>query len=276
MAMAMETISQQDAANFARSYAEDHDAECLCTICSCGAHRCPPDVVQGRYNGIKSEQQAAYTGAYLPVTRKTKEAYVYAPRAFEGSTTNQDDYQYWANVQPRKPSGLARKTNDVFGSNLKFEGTTTNKHDFRKWKASPAQSNKPAGELHYTPDNRDFKTEVGDQFDYKHIKPRESCKPSSTTISSNLKFEAVTTHQADFTKKERIQSKSVQRKARYVPRKETRQFQTESSGQYTEKTGEQCPARALYSKTKTTNGHVKVENDGRTWRLTQPIGSSVC
>lgn len=261
-------ISPADAANFGRSHAEDHAADCLCTICNCGAHRCPPDRVQGRYKNIKSEQQAQFTGQYLPPQRVAKEAYVHQHRPFEGTTTNQADFKYWGNAAPRQPAEAARRNNGVLNNDLPFQGVTTNQHDFRRWNAKPAQlTTQTKGRPVYVQDDRSFATEVSAQFDQKNYRPRKSCAPNQNATVS-LPFEGVTTQQADFVKQNAAPARSTQHKRVYRPRREDREFTTEARGQFVEKEFDVCPAKSLYRTTKDRNGHVLVDQRQGKWGYT--------
>lgn len=249
----------------------DHPMDCLCTICSCGAHRCPADRVQGHYNNIKSEHQSQFTGQYVAPQRAAKETYVHQPRPFVGNTTHQEDFCYWGNAAPRQPSEGARRNNNVFGNNLPFDGKTTNQTDFRRWNAAPA---KLAKEMNtrpvYVEDNRSFQTEVSSQFDFKDHKPRKSCEPARNT-TENLPFDGQTTQNADYIRHNAAPARSTQRRRVYRPRSEDREFSTEARGQFVEKEFDVCPAKPLYKPTKEVNGHVIVEQDRNTgsWNYSQ-------
>lgn len=252
----------------------DHAPDCLCTICTCGAHRCPPDRLQGRYTNLKSEHQAQFTGQYVPPTRPQKEKYVHQNRPFVATTTNQDDYCYWGAAAPRQPAEGARRVNDVFGnSNLPFEGVTTNQHDFRRWAGhKAAHSLKPHQKPVIVEDNRDFGTEVSIQYDYKNCQPRTSCAPTQT-LSDPLPFEGRTTNNVDFVHHNVAPARSTQRQRTYSHRTEDRDWTTEARQQFVEKRFDPCPAKGLYTKTKDVNGHVTVERNNQTakWQLTRSL-----
>lgn len=64
-----------------------HPDQCICTICSCGAHKCPPDRVQGKYTDLKSSYMQDFTGAYVKPEKIARPQYVHKPRPFDGTTT---------------------------------------------------------------------------------------------------------------------------------------------------------------------------------------------
>lgn len=264
------TISPAEAASMSRSFVNDHDEDCLCTICNCGAHRCPPDRIQGHYNNLRTEHQSQFQGEYIPPPKAPKKVYVHQPRPFEGNTTHQEDYRNWRGAVPRKPAEAARRNNGVFNNNLPFDGVTTNQYDFRRWNSAPAKLAKQANTRPiYVPDNRDFQTEGSAQFDRKNARPRQSCAPAQNANPS-LPFEGRTTQQADFIKYRNAKAaRSTQLRRTFKPRREDREFSTEARGQFVEKEFDTCPATPLYTKRKSSNGHVTVEQipDG-TWRYT--------
>lgn len=256
---AAETISTEEAARLARTPAWQHPAECICTVCNCGAHHCPPDIVQGHYNNIKSEHQAQYTGEFVMPHRVNKQMYMHKPLRFEGTTTNQEDYKYYGNPKRRVPSETARGNNDVFTSNLPFDATTTAKHDYRRWDAAPAKPCNVIPKPTFTADSRNFQTEASSQYDYKRQRPRASCAPELSATAS-LPFEGRTLHQTDFPRHKGVSpARSFQRTRQWRPRGEDRFFDTEARAQYTEKDLDVCPAKPLSKTRKDYNGHVLVE-----------------
>lgn len=262
-----------------QGFAREHGAECICTICRCGGHACPPDMVQGRYGNIQSEAQAQYRGTWIPPIRAPKQQHVHSHRPFNGTTTNQEDYKYWGRGEGTQPSQTARGNNGVFNHGLPFDATTTAKHDFRKWDAKPAQLARQNQSAQYAPDNRNFQTEQSAQFEYKRMKPRGSCAPDLTATRS-LPFEGTTTHQEDFQRSGGKPARSYGGVRRYAPRSDTRNWVTEARGQFTEKEFDVCPAHGFSTKTKDFNGHVTVEQDHKTknWTLTkrQPVAQAQC
>lgn len=267
-----DTISREDAAVFANGYSHEHSPECICTICSCGAHACPADKIQGRYGNIQSEAQAQYTGQYVKPVRAAKQHHVHTHRPFNGTTTNQEDFKYWGRGEATQPSQTARGNNNVFAGGLPFEATTTAKHDFRAWDAKPAQLTRQNKTAQYAPDSRNFQTENSAQFEYKPMKPRASCAPDLTAARS-LPFDGQTTNQADYQRYNAKPARAYGGSRRYAPRQETRDWQTEARGQFVEKPFDHCPATTFNTKTKQHNGHVLVEpySDMKTekqkWRL---------
>lgn len=257
-----QTISAQDAASLSQGFAGEHPPACICTTCTCGTHKCPPDIVQGRYaNNIRTEAQDQFRGDFVPAARAQKQQYVQQHRPFEGMTTAQADFVNFGTNQRRKPSETARGNSQMFANNLPFEFTTTAKHDFRKWNAAPAKSVKDTDQRPtYVEDRRNFATEASAQFQYQPTRQRPSCAPELTQAQYQP-FEGVTTNRADFTGTQQPVQQSFARTRIYRPRQDDRHFVTEARGQFFEKAADVCAAGAVAVGPKEVNGHVYVEYD---------------
>jgi hypothetical protein len=243
-----------------------HPDECICTICSCGAHKCPPDRMQGRYHNLKSSYMQDFTGEYQAPTRADKrQHYVHKPRPFDGVTTNQSDYKGWGPQAVRKPCKLA--DNGLGSQGLPFEGSTTSQHDYRRWNARPAEPTiKQNSRANILPDDRDWKTEFSGQFLPKGGAKRRSRAPVDRRTSS-LPFEGISTSQADFKGWKLEPNKAYQTTQAYKPRPDDRDFLTEGRSEYTEKPFDYCPAVEVFVTSKPNNGHVLVEKQGEHWTL---------
>jgi hypothetical protein len=253
-------ITPEEARRLTQGRTKPHPMECICTICNCGAHKCPPDRVQGRYNNLKSSYMDDFKGAYCEPSRPKRQQYVHKPRPFVGSTTNQEDFAYKGVPERRKPVLL--KDNNLGNRGLRFEGTTTNQHDFPKWdniKARPIM--KPDGRANVVPDDRDFSSESHSHFNNKGHAVRRSRAPVHNQ-SANVPFEGITTNQADFKFWNSRPTESFQRQMQYRPRPEDRDFKTEGRDEYTNKKRDYCPSVHVAVTSKPNNGHVLVEPCG--------------
>jgi hypothetical protein len=132
--------------------------------------------------------------------------------AFEGTTTSQHDYRNWA-AQPRrapiKPSAEAHITKDdrnfesefqsqfldtkgrprrsrkpddsMNREQIKFEGTTTNASDYQDWKSRPARSQAPQSQYRPRVEDRNFLTEVRNEYSEKK---RDFCEALHVAVTS--------------------------------------------------------------------------------------------
>lgn len=233
--------------------------ECICTICTCGTHRCPPDRVQGKYDNLKTSYMDSYRGDMVPVERVARRQYVHKTRPFEGITTAQSDYKWDGLPVKRELATAARMDNGIGTTNLPFEGTTTHKSDFQKWNVRPSASARgPQQRLSNMPDDRDFSTEFRGKYDPKPLSMRTSKAPQERQNQS-LPFEGTTTHQSDFQKWDARPPRSFYRSAGYRARPDDRDFLSENRGEFTEKEFDVCPAKQVAVSTKPQNGHVCVE-----------------
>jgi len=256
-------ITPSEARKLSRGNHAPHPDDCICTICNCGAHKCPPDRVQGKYDNLKSSYMADFKGAYAPPERPSRPQYVHKPRRFTGTTTNQADFCYKGVPERRQLVRLA--DNDLGAAGLPFEGITTNQHDFRKWQSNPAQpALKPDGRANILPDDRDFQSEFNSQFVPKGGAKRRSRAPQERTQAS-IPFEGTTTNQSDFKYWNSRPAVSYQRTTGYHNRPDDRNFLTEGRAEYTEKPFDHCPAVEVAVKSKPANGHVMVERQGQHW-----------
>lgn len=240
-----------------------HPPECICTICTCGAHKCPPDRVQGRYHNLKSSYMEDFRGEYQQPERINRPQYIHRPRPFEGTTTNQEDFAYRGMPERRKLAVL--KDNGLGGQGLPFEGVTTNQHDFRKWNSRPAEPTiKQNSRAFIVPDDRNFESEFGAQFVPKAGGQRRSRAPANRQTQS-LPFQGETTNQADFQEWNSRPARSFGQTSTYRPRVDDRDFLTEGRSEYTQKPFDHCPAIEVGVSSKPHNGHVLVEKLGDRW-----------
>lgn len=255
-------ITPQEARRISRGHAA-HPADCICTICKCGAHKCPPDRVQGRYKNLQSSYMHDFQGDYVAPERVTRPQFVHKPRPFDGVTTSQQDYQYQGN-QPRRK--LCLKADNGLGSQgLPFEGLTTNQHDYRKWNSKPAEpAIKQNSRANILPDGRNFETEFSGQFVPKGGAQRRNRAPTNARTAS-VPFEGETTAQADFKEWNSRPAMSFQHIPSYRPRPDDRNFLTEGRAEYNEKPFDVCPAVDVAISSKPANGHVMVERCGDRW-----------
>jgi len=253
-------ISPAEARRLSRGASAKHPNDCICTICNCGAHKCPPDRVQGKYTNLKSSYMDDFKGTYCETSRPKRQQYVHKPRPFIGSTTNQDDFAYKGTPQRRQPTIL--KDNNLGNRGLRFEGTTTNQHDFPKWdNIKQREIMKPGGNASTIPDDRNFQSESSSQYDNKGRSVRRSRAPQRNA-PARVPFEGQTTNQSDFKFWNARPTESFQRQLKYRPRAEDRDFVTEGRSEFTDKKGEYCPAVHVAVTSKPANGHVLVEACG--------------
>lgn len=240
-----------------------HAPECICTICECGQHKCPPDRLSGKYNNLQTSYMSDFKGAYAPPSRPVKAQYIHRPRPFSGTTTNQEDYNYKGMPQRRASSKV--KDNGLGSIGVKFEGETTNHHDFQRWNGRPAVAVQRAGLRAEVPDDRDFRTEFATQFTFPVGGARRRSRAPVSGNFNSIPFSAVTTNQDDFKQWKHEPSAMFVRQQKYQPRDEDREFSTECRSEYTKKPLDYCPAREVAITSKPENGHVAVEPLGDHW-----------
>jgi len=240
-----------------------HEEDCICTVCSCGKHECPPTPRITHYDpAISSEARAAYQGAFRPAVRVGAPD-VWKPRnvPFEGESTHKADFKRHPNmVRSALGARGALMDTGVGRNSAPFDDTTTHKSDFPAHPLGPRQSGGPRGDnlLSNGPDDRDWATDyrsgyVPHPLQARQSRPQESLKPS-------LPFAGQSTHQSDFPAYANARPSVPKFKmSNFQPSAEDRDFATETRTEFLPKSTPPCPAIPVASPSKPFPGHVPVE-----------------
>jgi len=258
------------------SAAVDHAEDCICTICTCGKHACPPTPRSTHYpTTLSSEARSSYSGRFEPAVRAQRPD-TWKPRnvPFEGESTTRTDFKDYGIV----PRSQARRTaadlmdTGVGRSHVPFDDTTTHKSDFP---AHPLGTRQPAKPLQANlstlgPDDRDFATEgrtcyVPHALQSRQARPPEQARPS-------LPFVGTTTNKSDFAPHPNARpSQPTMRHHGFESGPDDRDFTTENRKNFTRPPASPpCPAITVATASKPHSGHVKVEPaPGNTFRRTE-------
>lgn len=248
-------------------YAVEHEEDCICTVCSCGKHACPPTPRETRYDpNMTSEARQSYNGVFSPAKRVGAPDQ-YKPREnvpFEGESTHKADYRNHG-VLPRHTGGPTRGAlmdTGVGKSQSPFDDTTTHKSDFPAHPLAPRKSGGPRdGNLSTLgPDERDWSTEGRNAYRPHPLQARGSRPTEGLPLS--LPFSGTSTHKSDFPAYANARPSVPKFKFHeHAPSPEDRDFSTEGRTHFTPKERETCPAIPVAVAAKSQPGHVKVEYD---------------
>lgn len=226
-------------------------APCICSVCNCGAHKCPPTPLGGNHEDLQTMYRQSFTGQVAPVERPRPRDRSIVSLPFDATSTTRQDFKWPAPHSPTKSAQHAA----ALSRSLPFEGTSTQRQDFPKWSAPPAKSAKAPESPLAQPENRDFQSEARASFATRGGRPAPSAAPKQT-IPVQLPFEAVSTHHADFQQWQSRPPHPIRHDKGAMAMREDRDFSTESRKQYDRKAAQTCPARAVAVSVKAGPGHV--------------------
>lgn len=258
-----------------RSGAEEaHDEECICTVCSCGRHACPPTPRTNHYEpGLMSEARASYSGRFVPAQR-VRPNDNWKPRnvPFEGATTHQVDFAHPGPVQTRRAlNRSALMDTGVLNSSAPFDDTTTHKSDFPAHPIRPRSARAPLdGGLDFGDDQREFDTENRANFVPHPLQPRRSGPVE--TLRPSLPFHGASTAATDYCAFPGARPAVPKfRTGEWEAAPDDRDFNSEFRASFTPKSVAPCPAIPVATSSKPVSGHVKVQRDPltNTFRRTQ-------
>ena len=248
-------------------YAVEHEEDCICTVCSCGKHACPPTPREAHYDpNMTSEARQSYNGVFSPAKRVGAPDQ-YKPREgvpFEGESTHKADYRNHG-VLPRHTGGPTRGAlmdTGVGKSQTPFDDTTTHKSDFPAHPLVARKSGGPRdGNLSTLgPDERDWSTEGRNAYRPHPLQARGSRPQEGLPLS--LPFSGTSTHKSDFPAYANARPSIPKFKFHeHIQSPEDRDFSTEGRTHFTPKERESCPAIPVAVSAKSSPGHVKVEYD---------------
>lgn len=253
---------------------ETHEADCICTVCSCGRHACPPTPRTNHYEpGLMSEARASYSGRFVPAQRvRPNDNWKPHNARFEGTTTHQEDYAHPGAAAPRRAlNRSALMDTGVLNSSAPFDDTTTHKSDFPAHPIRPRSARAPLdGGLEFGGDSRDFHTENRANFVPHAFQPRRSGPVE--TLRPSLPFHGASTAATDYTAFPGARPAVPKfRSGEWEASPDERDFHSEFRASFTPKSVAPCPAIPVATSSKPLSGHVKVERDPmtNTFRRTQ-------
>lgn len=215
---------------------EHGEVGCVCTICTCGVHHCPPTPME-RHSyepGLASDYASKFKGGSVPVHRQPKPEYVHASKPFEGTTEHKDNFvtlenAQRSNIKPKagavtlgylygderkfQPGSMYRdnftgkpgqkaanyKPADTFLQSGKFDGDTTSRAAFvPNADAKPRAPFKPQSKLNDVKEDRSFETEGSKNFHEKAFSARPSYKPKASMAETAGPFAGVSSNRSDF------------------------------------------------------------------------------
>lgn len=245
------------------AYNTDHEESCICTVCSCGRHACPPTPRISHYDpSIVSESRGSYRGIFSPAKRAGAPTSFHSRDIpFEGESTSKADYKNHGIVPRRSGPPNSSYTDTGIGRNgAPFDDTTSNKSDYPAHPIFPRSSGGPReGNLSTQGiDDRDFSTEGRGQYVPHPIQPRGNGRPMDSPIQS-LPFRGTSTNHADFPAYANARPSVPKfRSGGFQPSQDDRDFTTEGRTQFDRKFITPCPAIPVATVTKSKPGHVFV------------------
>lgn len=185
-----------------------HSAKCVCSICECGRHKCPPGKHHpGHYDAdsLRStygKDFPGHVGAARQPIRHPSDSHVRSNEPFDHKTTHSLDYSGHPGARPADPY------------------------------------KPPHGSADRGLDDRDFKSEGASQYGAKPGKhKRESFAPRGASIVSGLPFDGSSTSKTDFPGWHGVRPPAPYKLGDSVlrPAGENRDFKSEAAGHYTDK-----------------------------------------
>lgn len=252
-------------------HAELHAEDCICTICVCGKHRCPPTphtTSSSPSSHFSSESRSSYTGTFAPAIRVTPSRSSLPPqRSFDATSHYRDDYP-WYDVTPTRscaPHHYHQNADD--GAHLPFHASSEMKQAYPQHELPKRETHKPRTLNADLPEDRDFTSEHRQAYSPKSVPVRSSgtSSPTLSNTSPNLPFTGRSTHASDYPKYGSTGRPSLMHprdQLRRVELPDDRDFASEHRAQFTPKETERCPAEAVAVKTKQKSGHILVERVG--------------
>jgi hypothetical protein len=243
--------------------AELHEESCICTVCTCGKHACPPTPRVNHYDpNMASESRQAYTGKFVPAKRAgAPDQYKPHDAPFEGISTHTASYPNHGPIAPRKSPPRSSMMDTGVGRNqTPFDDTTTHKSDYPAHPLAPRSSGGPKqGNLSTLGnDDRDFSTEGRTVYVPHPLQSRKSRAPEE--LRPSIPFQGVSTNKSDFPHHVNARPSIPKfRSSGFQPNPEDRDFATENRGNFIPMTIETCPAIPVAVLTKNRPGHVQVE-----------------
>lgn len=241
---------------------------CICELCQCGSHRCPPTPL---HSGPMSESKSMYAGnfpwhPYGPSESAAVKRGLGKSVPFEAGSTTRSDFQ-WRGFPDRVPAVHSRRGGAPDPS-LPFEGATTHRADFDRKPLAVSTRDLPRPKPSMA-DGRDFLTESRKAFNKKDARPATAYQPARGGVSE-LPFESESLAASSY----RPWATGAARRAlppasHYYRMGESRDFTTENRGEFTGKPLDRCPAiQVALPPTKPYPGHVPVIQDPVTgaWR----------
>lgn len=267
---------RSDAAAASIPWAEEHADDCICTVCNCGKHHCPPTPRSNHYDpSMMTENHASYRGKFVPAERAGRPD-TFKPRTgvvFDAISTHKADYLPHRNAVPRKsfPKSVLMDTG-VGKSSVPFDDTTTHKSDFPAHPLFPGQNESfaPKSTLKWgETDDRDWSTEGHNAFPVHPLQKRREKQLEAP--KGSIPFQGQTTHQSDYLSFPGARpSIPKQRMSGFtnLSNPEDRDFVTEHRGTYVrrQKVEQDCPAIPVAQNSKLASGHIKVELNPHTKR----------
>jgi len=217
------------------------DPECICTICNCGNHRCPPCVVSVPYPDLKTEYQKKFKpwdgtdNRY----RRPQDKPFSAPAAPDHWKTTNSNYKGHP-IEPR-----SRPPKDPLSSSLPFEGVSTYRENFvpKEWDPKDAKKRLEAGPMLPFTGNTEHRTA------YKG-KPGDAASPFSELhkVPDTGPFLDSTEHKDAY--QGRPNDAEPRKPSKAVPYKygPNRNLKTGYQEDYPGHPGQLCPARLLRPK----------------------------
>ncbi|XP_046897733.1 stabilizer of axonemal microtubules 2 isoform X1 [Hypomesus transpacificus] len=174
--------------------------QCLCEICNCGRHRCPhrPTALYGK--GNQACEQTEYTekypayGAHRPPKSMKPKPVDHNDRGkMDGTTTFKTDFiPYEVNRRP------GRKQAEHKPYPGEIDMGTTYKQDFNPYQVTPCVAVRPKQRVQAAPGKLDTVPTYKDDFKVWQISKRELTKRNENYQPSSAKFQGTSTFQDDF------------------------------------------------------------------------------
>eukprot|EP01013_Petalomonas_cantuscygni_P014368 TRINITY_DN2945_c0_g1_i1.p1 TRINITY_DN2945_c0_g1~~TRINITY_DN2945_c0_g1_i1.p1 ORF type:complete len:398 (+),score=36.06 TRINITY_DN2945_c0_g1_i1:98-1291(+) len=242
-----------------------HEPECMCTICVCGNHRCPPVLRHIPYPNLKSEYRKKYPGwDRFPDKVRPKHRGPFNPAPVPGMY----DRRQWAT-----PDGQtrARPLPDGGRPQLPFEGQTEYKDAFVPKRPDDPTATSPERTLDPVPFAGT--TEHRAAFQGDAADPAKPILPSDPPFETGP-FKGDTEHRTRYLGRQGDGARKGRPAADPWKKGPPRDLSTSYQGDYLPHRGQLCPARLLARKKPGQDDHMHYHFTGQFNQLGDPLYNS--
>eukprot|EP01002_Notosolenus_urceolatus_P003598 NODE_1951_length_1241_cov_171.628356_g1619_i0.p1 GENE.NODE_1951_length_1241_cov_171.628356_g1619_i0~~NODE_1951_length_1241_cov_171.628356_g1619_i0.p1 ORF type:complete len:331 (+),score=76.91 NODE_1951_length_1241_cov_171.628356_g1619_i0:77-1069(+) len=238
--------------------------ECICTVCICGCHRCPPVTNTKPFNGLSEYQKKFKPWEAGGDRYRRKPGKPLHTKAAPGAWNTSNS------MVPHPPQARAQREKDTANPRLPFDGTSHYRDSFipkEIEEKSPKDRKKADAQLPF-----DGTTEQRKAFQGFNGKPADPCSPPNKPLDATP-FLGTTENRDEFQGRptELERRKKDKESWEYGP---PRDLNSSYRDNYDGKTGYLCPARLLKSKKHAHDGHLHFHFTGQYNTLGDPLYSA--
>lgn len=241
--------------------------ECICKVCDCGRHHCPPKshAAEGPFQGV-SEYNKNYLNKPIEKVQNFKPPYIpLETGAFSANTENRE--QYVPRLAERQVVHNPQVPTKVYvPSSVKFEGESTTNRDYKPHEIEQRHAKAKA---QWQPTEGTVSSVTTNRNDYKAWEPQPRYQHQKAQYKpSEAKLEGQSIQKTDF-QAWPVQRHKAHEQEKYIATQDARTFDTTSTSAYQPfgavgRTGSFKPAQVPPPKTK-FEGKTTNEDDFKQW-----------